>query len=276
MKVVLFCGGFGTRLREYSETTPKPLVPVGDRPILWNLMRYYAHYGHNEFILCLGYKGLMIKEYFMQYREWESNDFRLEHGNGHVELFNRDVQDWNVTFVDTGTASNIGQRLVAVRHLLAGEDVFLANYADGLSDLDLTKQLEHFRQARAVASFARVRPSQTFHTVSCGDDGLVQRIAPVQESDVWVNGGHFILSREIFDYIRPGEELVDEPFSRLVDEKRLVGYRHDGFFASMDTFRDKRRFDEMHDKDDRPWEVWQPKRCRGVMSAVESVVGEVR
>lgn len=262
MKVVLFCGGLGTRLREYSETTPKPLVPIGDRPIMWHLMRYYAYYGHTEFILCLGYKGYMIKEYFMNYREWESNDFRMVHGRDDIELFNRDVDGWDITFVDTGMASNIGERLMSIRHLLEGEDEFLANYSDGLSDVDLPRQIRHFRAAGAMGSFAAMRPSQTFHTVQCDDDGTVQRIGSARESGMRINGGFFVLNTGIFEYMRPGEELVEEPFQRLIAENRLVGYRHDGFFGAMDTFRDKRRFDDMHDRDERPWEVWNPPRCR--------------
>lgn len=262
MKVVLFCGGLGTRLREYSETTPKPLVPIGDRPIMWHLMRYYAYYGHTEFILCLGYKGYMVKDYFMNYREWESNDFRMVHGRDGIELFNRDVDGWDITFVDTGMSSSIGERLMSIRHLLEDETEFLANYSDGLSDVDLSRQIRHFRDNDAVASFAAVRPSQTFHTVECDNGGIVKRIGSAHDSGMRINGGFFVLRREVFDYMVPGEELVEEPFQRLIAQNKLTGYQHDGFFGAMDTFRDKRRFDAMHDNDERPWEVWNPAKCR--------------
>ena len=144
MKVVLFCGGLGTRLREHSDTIPKPLVNVGYRPILWHLMRYYAHYGHKDFILCLGYRGDLIREYFLKYNECMSNDFTLSEGGRRVELHSSDIEDWRITFVDTGLHSNIGQRLLRVREHLRGEEVFLANYSDGLSDLPLDQHIADF------------------------------------------------------------------------------------------------------------------------------------
>ena len=134
MKVVIFCGGLGTRLREYSETIPKPLVNIGERPIIWHLMKYYAHFGHKDFILCLGYRGDLIKNFFLNYNECDSNDFVLSESGRKIELFNEDTSDWRITFVDTGLKSNIGQRLKAVEKHLEGEEVFLANYTDGLSD----------------------------------------------------------------------------------------------------------------------------------------------
>lgn len=256
MKVVLFCGGLGTRLREYSDTIPKPLVPIGDRPIIWNVMKYYAAHGHTDFILCLGYKGLMIKEYFMGYREWTSNDFRMRGADGEIELFQRDLDDWTITFVDTGLTSNIGQRLSAIEPYLGDDEVFLANYSDGLADVDFTAQMDQFRRTGAVASFIRVHPSQTFHTISCDDEGFVNDIRHVGTTDTWINGGFFILRRQVFDYLQPGEELVEQPFHRLAAAHRLVAFRHDGFFAAMDTFKEKKRFDELYESNQRPWEVW--------------------
>ena len=159
MKVVIFCGGLGTRLREYSDTIPKPLVNIGDRPIIWHLMKYYAHYGHKDFILCLGYRGDLIKDYFLKYNECASNDFVLSEGGRKIELFSEDISDWRITFVDTGLKSNIGQRLKIVEKHLDGEEIFLANYADGLSDYPLDTHIDHFRSTNAIASFAAVRPS---------------------------------------------------------------------------------------------------------------------
>ena len=159
MKVVLFCGGLGTRLREHSDTMPKPLVPIGSRPILWHLMRYYAHFGHKDFILCLGYRGDMIREFFLNYNECLSNDFVLSGGGKSIELLSRDMDDWRITFVDTGLHSNIGQRLRKVRRFLEGEKDFLANYADGLSNLDLNEHLTSFRQRNVAASFVAVQTS---------------------------------------------------------------------------------------------------------------------
>src|SRR5688500_8073183 len=169
MMVVLFCGGLGTRLREHSDTIPKPLVNIGFRPVIWHLMRYYAHYGHKDFILCLGYRGDLIREYFLHYDESLTNDFTLRNGGETVEYHNKDIADWNITFVDTGLHSNIGQRLLRVRKHLGGEEEFLANYSDGLSDLPLDKLIAEFRSKNAVASFASVLSGHSFHAVEADD-----------------------------------------------------------------------------------------------------------
>ena len=255
MKVVLFCGGLGTRLREHSDTIPKPLVTIGYRPILWHLMRYYAHFGHTEFILCLGYRGDLIREYFLSYQEELTNDFILRPGSGEVELLSRDASDWSITFVDTGLHSNIGERLVRVRRYIENEPVFLANYADGLSDLPLDKVIGLLERKNATASFASVRSSHSFHTVRASQDGVVNGMGVMNEGELWINGGFFVLRQEIFDHIREGEELVIEPFARLVEKQRLVTYQHDGFWQAMDTFKDKITFDRMEAQGDRPWEM---------------------
>jgi glucose-1-phosphate cytidylyltransferase len=258
MKVVLFCGGLGTRLKEFSDTIPKPMVPIGYRPVIWNVMRYYAHFGHKDFILCLGYRGDVIKEYFLNYNECLSNDFTLSRGGREIRLFQHDISDWNISFVDTGQISNIGQRLMAVRHLVEDDEMFLANYSDGLSDLDLEAQLAHFRARDAIGSLVLVRPTnQSFHFARVGQDEWVSEITPIQQTDMWINGGFFVLRREIFNHINPGEELVQEPFVRLVEQKKLVGYRHQGFWCCMDTFKDKKLLDDMYGRGDRPWEVWR-------------------
>jgi glucose-1-phosphate cytidylyltransferase len=257
MKVVLFCGGLGTRLREYSETIPKPMVPIGHRPILWHLMKYYAHYGHREFILCLGYRGDLIRQYFLNYDECVSNDFVLSNGGRDVHLYRRDIEDWRITFVDTGLRSNIGQRLKAVEKYLEDDDVFLANYSDGLSDLNLTEYVARFRAMDKVAAFLSVRPSQSYHVVTAGPDGLVSDIRSVEESDVLINGGFFVFKKEIFDHLAAGEELVEAPFRRLVDKGELIAYRHRGFWSAMDTFKDKQRFDDMESQGNTPWAVWK-------------------
>jgi len=216
MKVVLFCGGLGIRMREYSETIPKPMVEVGYRPVIWHLMRYYASYGHSEFILCLGHRGDYIKRYFLTYDECLSNDFVLSRGGQDVHLFNRDIQDWKITFVDTGLHANIGQRLRAARPYLEDDEVFMANYSDGLSDLHLPSYLEFFQRGGRVASFAAMRPTQSFHVVSIQENGGVQDIVPVAQSEVWINGGYFVFKREIFDYMHEGEELVEDVVADLV------------------------------------------------------------
>jgi glucose-1-phosphate cytidylyltransferase len=256
MKVVLFCGGLGTRLKEYSETIPKPMVEIGHRPIMWHLMKYYAHFGHTEFILCLGYGGDVIRNYFLNYNECLSNDFVLSDGGRNIHLLNQDISDWTITFVDTGPNANIGQRLMAVKRFLCNDEYFMANYADGLSDLDLSAYIEHFRQHGKIASFLCVQPSQSFHVVALEPTGEVTSIQPVHEADLWINGGYFIFRRDIFDYMRPGEELVVEPFQRLIAHNQLVAYRNPGFWACMDTFKEKRMFDERVASGNTPWTVW--------------------
>ncbi|MCC0176769.1 glucose-1-phosphate cytidylyltransferase [Waterburya agarophytonicola K14] len=256
MKVVLFCGGFGTRLREHSETIPKPMVDIGYRPIIWHLMRYYAHFGHKDFILCLGYRGDYIKNYFLNYNECLSNNFVLSNGGRTVHLYNNDIEDWRISFIDTGLQRNIGERLMAVKPYLEGERMFLANYADGLSDLDLNLYLDNFEQSNKIASFLCVQPSQSFHVVAIADDSLVEKIEPVIKSNLWINGGFFAFKPEIFDYIESGEELVVEPFQRLIAQKQLLGYRNPGFWACMDTLKEKMMFDEMYNQGEMPWAVW--------------------
>jgi glucose-1-phosphate cytidylyltransferase len=211
---------------------------IGARPILWHLMRYYAHFGHIDFVLCLGYRGDLIREYFLTYSECQSNDFTLTLDDGHVELHSSDVKDWRITFVDTGLYANIGTRLCRIRRFLQNEACFLANYADGLSDIPLDKVIAEFQARNVVATLSGVRNLHSFHAVD-GDDGLVTRIGPVRDSNLLLNGGYFVLRSDIFEYIKPGDELVEQPFARLI-EKRLLGiYRHDGFWQSMDTLKDK-------------------------------------
>ena len=258
MKVVLFCGGMGTRLREHSDTIPKPLVNIGVRPILWHLMRYYAHFGHKDFILCLGYRGDLIRQYFLDYREALSNDFILSEGGRRIELLNSDIEDWRITFVDTGLHSNIGQRLLKVRQHLEGEAEFMANYADGLTDLPLDQHVDFFRRSKATAAILAVPTPQTFHLVHPDVEGRVKAIGPISESEVWLNAGFMCLKQEIFEYLREGEELVDAPFQRLIAEGKLVANRYRGFWQQMDTFRDKIQYDRMSGSNNCPWMVWKP------------------
>jgi glucose-1-phosphate cytidylyltransferase len=264
MKVVLFCGGQGLRLREASDALPKPMVPIGYRPILWHLMKYYAHYGHKEFIVCLGHKGDVIKDYFLRYDECVSNDFVLTRGARERRLLSSDLDDWSITFVDTGLHSNIGQRLLAVRPHLEGEEMFLANYSDNLTDAPLPRVIEQFEQSGRVASFLSVQPSQSFHVVETAPDGEVRGIVPVAQAGLAINGGFFTFRRELWDSIREGEELVHEPFQRLIRQRKLATYRHDGFWACMDTFKEKQLLEELHSRGPAPWEVWkkEPPRAR--------------
>ncbi len=268
MKVVLFCGGLGTRLREYSETIPKPMVDIGYRPIMWHLMRYYSHFGHNEFVLALGYGGDYIKSYFLNYNECLSNNFTMQDGGKSIHLFNHDIQDWTITFVDTGLNSNIGQRLMAVREYLGDDEYFMANYTDGLADLDLNAYTENFFAHDKIASFLAVHPSQSFHMTQIADDGTVTKIEPVYGMDFWINGGFFMFNRAIFDYMQPGEELVMQPFYRLIAQNQLTAYKHQGFWACMDTFKEKKMFDDLYANGQMPWAFWEKERDLRLSSAL--------
>jgi glucose-1-phosphate cytidylyltransferase len=274
MKVVLFCGGHGMRLREFSESIPKPMVPIGYRPMLWHVMKYYAHFGHKDFILCLGWKANVIKEYFLSYDECVSNDFVLAGGGSSVRLLSSDIQDWNITFVDTGASSNIGQRLQRVQPLLAGEKTFLANYTDGLSDIHLPTLINLHHMQQSVATFASVRPSQSFHAVAADADGRVRTLTPISDADVWMNGGFFVFDQEIFSWMHEGEELVIEPFQRLADAGRLGTLRHNGFWSCMDTFKEKQALDERVANGNSPWEIWnQPAKPVGRTTSVAPATG---
>lgn len=256
MKVVLFCGGLGMRMREYSEMLPKPMVPIGYRPILWHVMRYYAHYGHRDFVLCLGYKADIIKNYFLEYNECLSNDFVLSNGGKNVELLKTDIDDWNITFVDTGLMSNIGQRLKAVQKHLDGEEMFLANYTDALSDVPLPAVIESFMRSRSVACFVSVKPRASFHLIETEPDGLVKSIEHIGKCGARMNGGFMALRNEIFNYMRDGEELVEEPFRRLISDGKLMAHAHEGFWACMDTFKEKQHLDDVFSRGHAPWAVW--------------------
>jgi glucose-1-phosphate cytidylyltransferase len=184
VKVVIFCGGQGLRMREASDVVPKPMVPIGNRPVLWHVMKYYAHFGFTDFVLCLGYKAEVIKRFFLTYNEALANDFVLSEGGAKVELLKTDIQDWNITFVDTGLHACIGERLRAVRGLLQDDEMFLANYGDTLTDADLPSLITRTKEAGAAASFLAVRPNYSFHVVSMDEGGTVEGIHDVTRSDM--------------------------------------------------------------------------------------------
>ena len=209
--------------------------------------------------MCLGYRAEAIKNYFLNYNECTSNDFVLSGGGKKLQLFNSDIHDWRITFADTGINSNIGQRLKAVEKYLEGEEEFLANYSDGLTDMPLPQQLEHFHQHGKIASFLCVRPNLSYHSgFSAGGQRQPGLGHPRhQQWSVRINGGFFIFKKKIFDYIREKEELVNGPFHRLVEERQLIGYPYDGFWASMDTFKDRQQLEELVCSGVAPWEVWK-------------------
>jgi glucose-1-phosphate cytidylyltransferase len=255
VKVVLFCGGAGMRLRGYVDDVPKPMVQIGSRPLLWHLMKYYAYFGHKDFIICLGYKGNVIKDYFLHYDESISNDFVWTRGGKKIDFINRDIDDWTITFVDTGINSNIGERLKAVEPHLQNEEVFLANYSDGLSDANLQLMIDDLRKSDAVGSLLLVQPTASFHIVRLSQEGKVDEIASLTKADIWINGGFFVFRNEIFRYINPGDELVREPFQRLIEKGALLAHKCTGFWQCMDTFKDKQCLEELN-QGAAPWKVW--------------------
>jgi glucose-1-phosphate cytidylyltransferase len=253
MKVVLFCGGLGTRIREYSENIPKPMVPIGHHPILWHVMQYYSRYELYDFILCLGYKANVIKNYFVNYKIVESSDCIISDFGAKVEIIGERPPDWHVTLVDTGIWRNIGERLLAVRRFVENEEVFLANYSDGLTDAPLEAMIACFKASNKIGCFLAVHPPVSFHLAEFDEQGDVQRIRSSQQSDIWINAGYFIFRKEIFDYIQDGEELVLEPFNRLIESGKLMGYKYEGFWRPMDTLRDRQVLEELVERGETPW-----------------------
>ncbi len=259
MKVVLFCGGLGLRMHPATETVPKPLVPIGEKPILWHLMKYYSYFGHKDFVLCLGYKGDAIKKFFLNYDECLANDFVLTHGGKRRQLLKSDIEDWKITFVETGLNVDIGQRLKAVQKYVEKDETFLANYSDGLTDLPLPKLLDFCSKHEKIACLLSVKPFYVFHVISTTPEGSVKSICQMTQSNLRINGGYFVFKNKIFDYIKEGEDLVNEPFQRLIKQKELVAYEYDGFWASLDTYKDKQRLDDLISKNNAPWEMWKNK-----------------
>jgi glucose-1-phosphate cytidylyltransferase len=221
-------------------------------------MKYYAHYGHRDFVICLGHQAEAIKEYFLKYSEALSNDFILSDSGHRVEVLRRDMDEWRMTFVDTGLQSNIGERLCRVRPHLDGEEMFLAHYGDTLTDAPLPELIDEVVASDGIANFLCVRPTNyTFHTVELGEDRRVGSIRDIHDSDIWINGGFFVLRSEIFDYITPGEELVHEPFQRLIAANRLLAHKYEGFWAPMDTLKDRQNLQMLAESGAAPWAVWE-------------------
>ena len=251
MKVVLFCGGLGTRIREYGESVPKPMIPLGNQPILRHLMNYYESWGHDDFVLCLGYKSNVIKDYFINYKPYSDSDCVVE--NGEVTYLNPSESHERVTLVDTGIWRNVGSRLWAVRDYVKDEEMFLANYSDGLSDVNLDEMIAKFKASGKVACFLAVHPMATYHIIDFDPDGSVKQFMTPDNSEIWINGGFFVFRPEIYDYLNDGEELASEPFHRLIAEDQLMAYQYTGFWRSMDTLRDRQALEELMEKGTMPW-----------------------
>jgi glucose-1-phosphate cytidylyltransferase len=232
VKVVLFCGGRGLRLRGAVASLPKPMVPIGGRPLLWHIMRYYAFHGHRDFVVCVGHQAAAIRDYFAR----TPHNFRIE-------------------FVDTGLEASIGERFFAVRDRLTRDEVFLANYGDTVTDVGLPELIDHRAESGKVASLLAVRPNYTFNVVET-DGESVSAFHDIAETGIWINGGYFVFRRDVFDYIEAGEDLP-KMFARLIAADELAAYAYEGFWAPMDTLKDKQRLESLVEGGAGSWQVWE-------------------
>lgn len=272
MKVVLFCGGLGMRMRVGDDPRPKPMMTIGDRPVLWHIMRYYAHFGHNEFILCLGYGAQVVKDYFLHYEETASNDFVLSHGGNDVELLSTDISDWRITFADTGLRTEIGERLRRVRRYLDDDELFLAHYGDVLTDAPMNEVIDTMRASGAVASLLAIRPPGSFHVVQIEDgSGRVTGFQSATELPLRINGGFFVLHREIFDYLDEGSDLVGDALTRAAAERRVLAIPYDGFWQPMDTLKERAQLEQLYFSGASPWALWRTSD-EGAPTAASSMI----
>jgi glucose-1-phosphate cytidylyltransferase len=258
MKVVILCGGKGTRLNEETEYRPKPMVQIGSQPILWHIMKVYARYGYQDFVLCLGYKGDMIREYFLNY-ETMHNDFTIRLGQKQ-EITYHDThgeQDYRVTLADTGLETMTGARVKQIEKYIDG-DTFMVTYGDGLSDLNIQKLLEFHHSHGRLATMSAVRPTSRFGNLRIGNDNRIIRFEEKPQLDDWVNAGFFVFERGVFDYLSTDASCVleDVPLIKLANDKQLVAYRHEGYFFAMDTYREYLHLNEIWKQKRAPWKVW--------------------
>jgi glucose-1-phosphate cytidylyltransferase len=254
MKVVLFCGGYGMRMRDGVSDLPKPMHPVGPRPLIWHVMRYYAHFGHTDFVLCLGYGAHHIKDFFLNYDETASNDFILRGGG--VELLGSDIQDWTITFVHTGLESPIGERLRRVRAYVEGEEMFLANYADVLTDAPLETMIARFRESDAIGGLLAVPPQSAFHCVNLGDGDSIASISMLTEMPLWENGGYLMFRPEIFEHVYEDCDLIGDVCAPLAKQGQMMAYRHRGFWQPADTVKERTALEAAYQSGCRPWMLW--------------------
>lgn len=258
MKVIILCGGQGTRLREETEFRPKPMVMVGGKPILWHIMKMYAAHGHTDFVLCLGYKGEMIKEYFLNYQAM-NNDFTIRLGN-HREIDSHgahEEEDFRVTLADTGADAMTGSRVKQVERYV-DDDLVCVTYGDGLSDVDIGKLIAFHRSHGKIGTVTSVRPQSRFGVLEIGEDGSVGRFAEKPQSEGWISAGLFVFNRSFFEYLSsdPACVMEQEPLQKLARDGQLMAYRHDGFFFAMDTYREALKLNELWESGEAPWATW--------------------
>ncbi|MDN5726168.1 MAG: glucose-1-phosphate cytidylyltransferase [Propionibacteriales bacterium] len=256
MKVVLFCGGYGMRMRGGADDLlPKPMQMVGPRPLLWHVMRYYAHFGYTDFVLCLGYGASVIKDFFLHYEETASNDFVLDQGQ--VQMLGTDLSQWRITFVQTGLETPIGERLRRVREHLEGEEIFLANYADVLSDVDLHAMVGAFEaRPTMVGGMLAVPPQSSFHVLDMFDDHKVHGIRAVADMPIWENGGYLVFRSEVFEHLEQGKDLVADTCAALASSGRLMAQQHTGFWKPADTYKERAELEALWTSGRAPWVRW--------------------
>jgi len=258
MKVVILCGGRGTRLKEETEFRPKPLVEIGEKPILWHIMKTYAHYGFNDFILCLGYKGEMIREYFLNY-EIKNNDFTLQLGNGKVKVYNKSREEnWRITFVDTGERALTGARVKQVEKYV-DEDSFMLTYGDGVADVRIDKIIKYHQKQGRIGTITGVHPPSRFGELSLNGNRIVEFNEKPQVKEGFINGGFFVFQKEFFRYLKNDDDcyLEKEPLEKLVADNQLSAYLHNGFWQCMDTQRELDILNQLWTTGKAPWKVWE-------------------
>lgn len=258
MKCILLAGGQGTRLREETHIRPKPMLDIGDRPLLWHIMKTYAHYGHSDFIVCLGYLGQVIRDYFLNY-EAMTNDVTVTLGRNYATEFHQRhaEQDFRVTLSDTGENTMTGGRIKRVAPYLQSEQTFMATYGDGLADVDIDALLAFHKSHGRIATITAARPDSRFGILDLDDNDKVTRFIEKPKLDGWINIGFFVFEREFLDYIEGDDTVLEKaPLERLASEGQLVAYKHPGFFYSMDTFREYQLLNEMWQQGKAPWKVW--------------------
>jgi len=261
MKVVILCGGLGSRIRGVSDDIPKPMIPIGDYPILWHIMKYYAHWKHEDFVLCLGYKSHVIKEFFLNY-EMFNRDFTLSLGKaGGIQYHTEHAESrWRVTLAETGMEAMTGARIRKIRKYVAGEKHFMVTYGDGVGDIDLDKLIEFHRSHGKIMTLTGVRPPGRFGELLIGGDGTVKEFnEKPQASGGRISGGFFVCNAELFDYLPEGEDLVfeQEPMRALVRDGQLACYEHDGFWLPMDTPREYSLLNKLFAQHQAPWVIWK-------------------
>ena len=258
MKVVILAGGLGTRISEESHLKPKPMIEVGDAPILWHIMKYYSSYGFNEFIICCGFKGYVIKEYFADYYLHRS-DVTFDFANNNEMIIHNNVAEpWKVTVVDTGLHTMTGGRLKRIQKYV-GDQTFMMTYGDGVSDIDLDALLEFHRVHKKAATLTAIQPGGRFGVLDIDDNETVRQFSEkAKEDGGWINAGFMVLEPEVFDYIEGDDTFFEkEPLENLALDGKLAAYRHEGFWKCMDTMRDKGMLDELWNSGQAPWKRWE-------------------